>query len=352
MLERIKMTLCSLVAIILMFMCTPLSIHAEEVSGKILSIAEGEGTVQSELEMLKDYDALSLDKRIQVTTQYFSDQVDRYEEMETSLIGLFDIGRLKNMRVAIFHESELSVQMYEKMNQTIMHIRGLNTNGQEPYKAPVNEMLQAMKEARVEASELLNKLDSQLARLQLRQRVALLNAAHLAEKINDTARALEAYSKLSIMNGGDLEALTSIQGIISNAKDSYFYFNHGLVSMKNPIMNRNGKTYIPVETLSLMKGFEYTENKNTKSQLISYGSDILVITEQAATINGSYIGSPFLLINTDQGLYVDMKIVFEMFGFELTALDTFDMLYIVKPNFTKSELDRLSVEEMMKTIFG
>lgn len=340
--------LWGLLAFSLLFPNLSSTIKAEEAKGKIIDIGEAS---QSQTTISHTYEIQSIEEQIKTATSFFEGQVSKYMTMQSTVALSLDTTNLDVLRRSIQEEDRLSAQMYKQMNGTISLIKSLDKTTQDSYKSLVYGMLTKMKESRIQARKTLQKLDKRMNSIQETRSIGLTHVAELAKKMNQLQKALDAYSKLASKNKDDMKLLYNIQDIVENKKESYFFFDHELISLQTPMIIRNGKTYLPVEALSKMKGVEYSENANTSSQMITYEDDILVVTQQAVLLNGKFVGNPFLFLRTDGHLYVDIKILIELLGFAIQDVDGLDMIYVSIPTFTYNEMDRLTVNEIMHMVF-
>jgi len=298
-----------------------------------------------------EFSTLSIQERLTLLQQYVSLQKELYSEYQIALIsGKQDVQELKK---SILQDNRSIYADHDAIQKTLKSVYDLPLGEKKELKEEVRKLISDVKEARESGRKLY---DSILLKEQAdnASQITLLNQTILRSLKNQNfEQAIESLSKVSVLSGGDVKVIDNLQELLK--EESLLLFENAPYRLEDNLIKENDKWLIQVDALKEIAPFdvlhEVKEEEETtiESWKISFEGKTLEKLPDQVLFNNEFIGNPQMFKEIEGDLFVDVAFFFELFGYNVSIHG--DAPLISTPVFKKSELDNVSTDELVKSLF-
>ncbi|WP_180953932.1 stalk domain-containing protein [Bacillus sp. M6-12] len=298
---------------------------------------------------------LSLGEKMVLVEGYFTVRSDIHKENQKTILSVTDILELHRIEGDLKKESDNESKDNALISALIQEVKTkdmskLTADEIKNSKELMNKLIGSNKDLRTAGRDLDTLIHTQIKMFNSTQ-LRMLNKFGQESEINgDKEQALELNKKMLKLTEGDIQAYKKVTSLLSAQGKNFFFVDNEVIETTIPFFTKNGGAYIDISDMSKVTGFEITNEE--KKLTVQNGDNKIEVNKEdsSASFNGTPIGKDFTVLDNGK-LYLPIHSIFELFHYDVKWDGEIQKIVIYKQVYEKNELDSLSVEQFVDSLF-
>lgn len=299
-----------------------------------------------------EFPTLPISEQLSLLNHSFSLQQSIHGEYKTLLLSSNMTDDLDHLRETLQIEQrnmEKEIQLFEQI------LSLTKTDKKEEMVASKKELTNALKSLqtfRSSGRELRDMLSVKEKTLQASQIGVLQQVFTSSIEENQIEQAIDSLAKIVKLSEGDQDYVTFLHDLLKEDQ-SYLLWNNELLPLTDGFVKSEDHFYVSVEELKKWMDVSLNTDKEKKEVLtIGHLEHQALLDSKGVTFDGVSIGNP-LVWKKDKSnkQYVDAEFIFELFGYQVTTDSNKKIMSVNKEIYPIEEMDELSVEDIVDSIF-
>ena len=184
--------------------------------------------------------------------------------------------------------------------------------------------------------------------------IGLERLANFYEKENSIEEAINMYCRILELNNGDSSTIKKISELSGKAeKKSPFFVENKIFYVGNSIKNINNINYIEVKYLENIDGFKVDWEASTNNIIIKHRDNIIKIPigQDKIFLNDVVVDTGNYILLENDTSYIPLRSLFEILSYTVKWDDDASSIVITRTSYQETEIDDLSIDDLILNMF-